>query len=99
MRTFSRVTLVVICMALLGPASQAIAAAEKNTNRPGGDYTNVTLPHKADPKACHKLCNADPVCRAWTYVKAGVQAANPRCWLKNVVPPPVNSPCCVSGVK
>jgi PAN domain len=98
MRMSSRIAFVVISLALLGSATQAVAA-EKNTDRPGGDYTNVTLPHKADPKACHKLCNADHGCRAWTYVKAGVQAANPRCWLKNVIPPPVPNPCCVSGVK
>jgi hypothetical protein len=31
-------------------------------------------------------------------VQPGVQGPNARCWLKNSVPPPVASNCCVSGV-
>jgi hypothetical protein len=74
-------------------------AFEPDVDRKGGDYTSVTLPAGAVPTACRELCAADAThCKAWTYVKAGVQAANPRCWLKNTVPAAVSSNCCSSGV-
>lgn len=72
---------------------------EANTNRPGSDYTNVTLPAGSAPNACRSLCNADNQCVAWTFVKPGVQATNPRCWLKDAVPAAVPDACCASGVK
>lgn len=78
------------------PAGGAI---ESNTDRPGSDYTSVTLPAGSKAKACRALCNADAACKAWTYVKAGIQATNPRCWLKDSIPPKVSSSCCSSGVK
>src|SRR5207237_8212495 len=38
-------------------------------------------------------------CRAWTYVKPGVQGNLARCWLKNQVPNPVrNATFAISGV-
>jgi hypothetical protein len=74
-------------------------ALEANTDRRGGDYTSVTLPAGTPPQHCRQLCTADgSACKAWTYVKAGVQAANPRCWLKNRVPAPIADSCCTSGV-
>jgi hypothetical protein len=82
-----------------GTKAAAPPALEANTDRPGGDYTNVTLPGGSGPNACRALCNADGTCQAWTFVKAGIQATNPRCWLKSSVPPPVPNTCCTSGVK
>ena len=35
-----------------------------NTDRPGGDFTSVTLPHTSNASACLALCNADGACRA-----------------------------------
>jgi hypothetical protein len=75
------------------------AVLEPNLDRPGGDFANVTLPPGSMPQACRALCDADGACQAWTYVTANVQAPNPRCWLKNVVPEAVASNCCTSGVK
>jgi len=72
---------------------------EVDTDRPGGDYTNVTLPSGSAPQLCLSLCNADAPCQAWTFVKAAVQAQNPRCWLKSSVPAAITNQCCVSGVK
>lgn len=72
---------------------------EFNIDRPGGDFTSVTLPQASAPQACLSLCNAEAACRAWTFVKAGVQAQNPRCWLKSSVPAAIANACCVSGVK
>jgi hypothetical protein len=75
------------------------ASFEPDTDRMGGDYTSVTLPAQSVPRDCQALCAADGNrCKAWTYVKAGVQAANPRCWLKNSVPAGKPSNCCSSGV-
>lgn len=82
-----------------GAAPPPPPAMEANTDRPGSDFANVTLPSGAGPNACRSLCNADGTCVAWTFVKAGVQATNPRCWLKSAVPAPVPSTCCTSGVK
>ena len=88
----------VVLVAAAGLATQA-TAYEVNKDRPGGDYANITLPAGSIPLACDILCQADGTCKAWTFVKAGVQAPNPRCWLKSTVPPIVNNSCCVSGVK
>ena len=73
-------------------------ALEMNTDRPGMDYNSFDLA-AANPTLCEQACNADPNCRAFTYVKPGVQGANARCWLKNDIPAATPSDCCVSGVK
>lgn len=75
------------------------ATLDFNTDRPGHDFTNVTLPSGSGYKACRTLCNADSACKAWTFVKPGYQGSNPRCWLKNSVPAKVSSACCTSGTK
>jgi hypothetical protein len=73
-------------------------ALETNTDRPGMDYNNFDLA-SANPSLCEQACNADPNCRAFTYVKPGVQGSSARCWLKNGIPAANPSDCCVSGVK
>lgn len=70
-----------------------------NTDRPGQDFTDVTLPTGSTYKACRTLCNADGACKAWTFVKPGYQGSKPRCWLKDGVPAKVSSACCTSGTK
>lgn len=90
--------LLVLCgLALAGPAFAQ--PMQNNFDRPGLDYANVTLPAGSQPEDCRALCTADsPACKAWTFVKAGVQDANPRCWLKSAIPDGHADPCCVSGV-
>jgi hypothetical protein len=73
-------------------------ALETNTDRPGMDYSNFDLP-SANPSLCEQACNADPDCKAFTYVKPGIQGPNPRCWLKNDIPAATPNSCCDSGVK
>ena len=68
------------------------------TNLPGMDYRSFELPG-ADPAACQKACEDEAQCRAWTYVRPGVQGPSARCWLKSDVPPTVKDDCCVSGTK
>jgi PAN domain len=73
------------------------AAQEYGVDRPGQDYTSFDLSGN-NPAACHQACRSDAQCRAWTYVRAGVQGPNSRCWLKNGVPGAVRNDCCISGV-
>lgn len=70
---------------------------EQNKNRPGGDYRQIpdgTL----DEKFCRSLCEDDPDCISFTYVKPGIQALTAKCWLKKSAPDPVSDSCCTSGV-
>ena len=69
-----------------------------NTDRPGSDYKNFDL-NSPDPSLCQQACAGDPNCKAFTFVKPGIQGPNARCWLKNTVPAPVSNTCCTSGVK
>jgi hypothetical protein len=71
---------------------------EFNTNRWGSDYNHVDL-ENADPKLCEAECKQDSKCKAWTYVKPGIQNAQARCWLKEYVVQPAPDNCCISGVK
>ena len=72
---------------------------EQNRDRPGMDYKNFDLPSAAGPAVCQSACNAEGQCRAWTFVKPGIQGPNPRCWLKTGVPTAKINNCCTSGVK
>ena len=70
---------------------------EIDINRVGTDYKNYDLPI-ADFNSCKAACDNDSTkCRAWTYVKPGVQGRNARCWLKQNIPPAAVDKCCVSG--
>jgi hypothetical protein len=80
-----------------GPPSGGIST-ETGVDRPGSDYSAFDLP-QADAGACRTACANDGACRAYTYVRPGVQGANARCYLKNAVPRPVPRDCCTSGVK
>jgi len=71
---------------------------EKDTDRPGGDYRNFIM-EKSNANDCRKTCKADVQCRAYTYVKPGIQGPKARCWLKSVQPAPVPNECCESGIK
>ncbi len=79
-------------------ASRGGGDLESDTDRPGQDYRNLDLP-AARPQLCQAECGADPKCKAFTYVKPGVQGSSARCWLKSGVPAAGRSSCCVSGLK
>lgn len=79
---------------------RASSSVETGIDRPGRDYKNFNLGVSIagfDP--CKSACEADANCKAWTFVKSGVQGPQSRCWLKWGVPPPTPNGCCVSGVK
>jgi hypothetical protein len=71
---------------------------ENNVNRPGGDYRSFDLA-QAIPQLCRDACFGDSRCRAYTYVRPGIQGPSARCWLKSTVPNPQPNTCCVSGVR
>ncbi|MCP4620302.1 MAG: hypothetical protein GY844_28185 [Bradyrhizobium sp.] len=85
------------CAIPVGPARAA--DAESGIDRPGNDYKNFDLPPSiAGHAPCQSSCEADGNCKAWTWVKSGVQGPKARCWLKDAIPNPVPNNCCVSGV-
>ena len=63
-------------------------AFEYDVYRSGSDYRNFELP-TADPNLCAAQCAREAQCKAWTYLKPGVQANLARCWLKSSVTAPV----------
>ncbi len=73
-------------------------ALQHDTNIQGGDYKNFDLTEPR-PELCRDACREDGRCRAFTYVKPGIQGKQARCWLKQKASPPKPAQCCVSGVK
>ncbi len=72
-------------------------AVEVDVDRPGLDYRNFEI-EQTNPGPCIEACEADSRCRAWTYVKPGIQGARAQCWLKSAVPEAYTSVCCISGI-
>ena len=70
--------------------------SEQDTDRPGLDYKSFAL-DSPEPSLCADACLKDPTCKAWTYVKPGVQGEKAMCWLKNGIPDAKSDNCCVSG--
>ena len=87
--------LFLVCMILM---YGWVGAVEQNTDRPGMNLKSFDL-ESADPELCAQECDNLAACKAWTYVKPGIQGDNARCWLKHGVPDPVANECCVSGIK
>ena len=86
-------------VAFSGISGAAAAPGEnfsENIDRPGNDIRN--FPFNGNAQACLKLCNRERDCRAWTFVKAGVQGPSAVCFLKAPIPRAVANPCCTSGV-
>ncbi|MET3596223.1 hypothetical protein ABID26_005640 [Mesorhizobium shonense] len=76
------------------------STAETGVDRPGHDYDRFDLEATiAGFGPCKSACESDANCKAWTYVKAGIQGPKAICWLKSAVPLPTPNGCCVSGVK
>jgi hypothetical protein len=84
--------------AIIEPRFDLFEKLEEDMDRPGNNYQNFDIPHP-DPKICLIDCQNDPRCKAFTYVKPGLQGPKARCWLKDAVPAAKPSPGCISGVK
>jgi hypothetical protein len=74
-----------------------MGAMELSTDRPGKDIRPGF--DSLLPDSCERSCRDEPACQAYTWVKAGIQGATAKCWLKNTRPAKVSSTCCVSGVR
>jgi PAN domain len=89
---------------LLVPALfvQNAAAWETGMDRPGMDYRSFWINKNIEAfvavKQCEDACKNDSQCKAFTYVYAGVQGTNARCYLKKGVPSQVKNKFCTSGV-
>ncbi|MFN3350683.1 PAN domain-containing protein [Pseudorhodoplanes sp.] len=81
--------------AALGPKTGSL---EFGIDRFGGDYRSFELPSDPTGTACAKACEAEPRCRAFTYLRPGYGSASARCFLKDRVTRPRPKPCCISGV-
>ena len=83
-------------------ASSAFAAdtltVEPGMDRVGADYQNIAL-DTPDPQLCRTACAADAQCKAYTYVKPGVQGPQAQCYLKSAAAAASPSDCCTSGVR
>ncbi len=96
-----RVAAVAAAFVALGAVSAAhgeVVTTEPATDRYGSDYKGFDLA-SPDPALCAKACAEDTKCKAYTYVKPGVQGPAPRCYLKDPAPAASANECCVSGVK
>jgi hypothetical protein len=71
----------------------------ENQNIPGGNYRSFELMQGTTFNACIDSCLNDPKCKAYTYVKPGVQKKNAVCWLKSSASYPEVDSTCISGVK
>jgi len=74
--------------------------AELNTDRPGGDYSHFDNVNGSDVSAriCQNICQSQDKCKAWTFVKPNtIQGPKGVCWLKDIIPPPIENSCCTSG--
>lgn len=70
------------------------AFAGDNQNFPGRDYSNFDA---ASAFVCFNTCGGESTCRAYSFVKPGVQGPSGRCWLKNAIPEAIGDACCFSG--
>src|SRR5262245_36225369 len=82
---------------LAGLASDV--TAQTGYDRRGGDYSRFVVA-TGDPEICAQRCERDQRCRAWTFsYPVATQGSHAICWLKSTVPPRIEDPCCISGVK
>jgi hypothetical protein len=79
-------------------SGDADLSVEFNVNRPGGDYRSFDLAQPGH-EPCRDACAREQMCRAYSYVRPGLQGPNARCWLKSSIPNPVANACCISGAK
>jgi hypothetical protein len=79
-------------------AEKVDAGMENNTDRPGSDYDRFHI-NDQRPDRCQSECLLQrDRCKAWTYVRPGIQHKHAVCYLKNTVPPARSNTCCISGV-
>ena len=79
-----------------GTAGRAQMTIHANYDRPGSDYKRFASNSYQD---CAEVCQHEDQCRAFTWVKPGVQAQSGVCWLKSSAPGGYTNSNTVSGIK
>jgi beta-lactam-binding protein with PASTA domain len=95
-----RFTLTIICCLFCLAALPGYAVLQKQgagLSRPSQYYKS--LPIEPNPALCKEACDKDPRCKAYTYVKPGVNGRQALCLLSSEVLPVVNNGRYISGVK
>ena len=69
---------------------------EFGIDRYGGDLRHFDI--VPDVRVCQAACEAEPTCRAFSYVRPGYIGQSAVCYLKNHITPPVRKACCLAGV-
>lgn len=72
-----------------------MGAMEMGIDRPGSDIGPGF--DVATASSCERSCRLDAACKAYTFVKPGIQGPGAKCWLKTARPAKVPNSCCVSG--
>lgn len=93
-----RRTSLILAAGLALLAVSGAAQAQTGFDRPGSDYSSVSVP-SGDPAACALICERDRRCRAWSFNYPIDGDRGAACWLKSAVPARVENNCCVSGVR
>jgi hypothetical protein len=81
-----------------GSVELTSAGAERGYDRPGLDLPGMPIPDVTSPANCRTRCIKEHDCRAWTWVRPGIQGPAANCWLKSGVPWAKRNDCCSSGV-
>ncbi|NWH07461.1 MAG: hypothetical protein HXY22_02230 [Alphaproteobacteria bacterium] len=79
------------------PREAVVAGMQDNIDRPGSDFDRFQI-NDQRPDRCQSECNLkSDRCKAWTYVRPGIQGQYAVCYLKNAVPQARADACCISG--
>jgi hypothetical protein len=103
MRGFHYLGLLILSVAIAVPnlGVAQISTVEQSIDRPGSDYHHFDMSNpdvRIGGTTCRNECIKDQRCRAWTYVRAGIQGPMARCWMKQAAPSAARNQCCISGV-
>jgi hypothetical protein len=103
MRCFRYMCPLILGMAIAVPnlGMAQTSTFEQSIDRPGSDYHNFSMSNpdvRTGATACRNECLKDQRCRAWSYVKVGIQGPMARCWMKQAAPSSARNQCCISGV-
>jgi len=75
------------------------AGFEFDTDRPGSDMGGAFDLPSADPNLCRQACRDEaPYCKAFTYVKPGIEGPYAACYMKHAASEPQKNDCCISGL-
>ncbi len=100
LRPLGAVLLVLISSGSL--TNSALAQWETFSDRPGNSYRKFVIARDVEAfvavKQCEDACKKEAQCKAFTYVKPGIQGGDAVCYLKDTVPASVSDNCCTSGV-